>query len=103
MEERRFVCKYCFKRFPCGKSLGGHIRTHMTQERNHHNNNNVAHDDDSDMLLNLDDERKNNKNKKRDSWAETVAGSTNYGLRENPRKTMRFVYPDHAAAAAYEL
>ncbi|XP_054792445.1 zinc finger protein ZAT1-like [Prosopis cineraria] len=30
-ETRKFVCKFCSKRFPSGKSLGGHIRTHLNQ------------------------------------------------------------------------
>ncbi|KAE8732919.1 putative WRKY transcription factor 57-like isoform X1 [Hibiscus syriacus] len=30
--EKKFVCKYCNKRYPCGKSLGGHMRTHMNNE-----------------------------------------------------------------------
>ncbi|OIW10263.1 hypothetical protein TanjilG_28014 [Lupinus angustifolius] len=78
MEEKKFVCKYCSKSFPCGKSLGGHIRTHMTEERNNKNAN--AECDD----LNLDGVRMK---KKRDLWSE--AG---YVLRENPKKTMRFVH-----------
>ncbi|KAK7317948.1 hypothetical protein RJT34_02594 [Clitoria ternatea] len=80
MEERKFVCKYCNKRFPCGKSLGGHIRTHMTEERC-----NV----DSDML-NLDASRKNK--------SQDVVGDTTYGLRENPKKTMRFVHSNGGGA-----
>ncbi|KAF3547238.1 hypothetical protein DY000_02008554 [Brassica cretica] len=31
-QERKFACRFCSKRFPCGKSLGGHIRTHMNHE-----------------------------------------------------------------------
>ncbi|GMJ04633.1 hypothetical protein like AT1G26610 [Hibiscus trionum] len=31
-QEKKFVCKYCNKGYPCGKSLGGHIRTHMNNE-----------------------------------------------------------------------
>ncbi|KAL4303618.1 hypothetical protein GQ457_10G028810 [Hibiscus cannabinus] len=31
-QENKFVCKYCNKGYPCGKSLGGHIRTHMNNE-----------------------------------------------------------------------
>ncbi|KAJ1395899.1 Zinc finger C2H2-type [Sesbania bispinosa] len=83
MEERNYVCRYCYKRFPCGKSLGGHIRTHMSEERS-----NI----DSDMLK-LDGGRR----KKRDLWSEADAGAGGnsiYGLRENPKKTMRFVHSD---------
>ncbi|TKY58935.1 Zinc finger protein ZAT1 [Spatholobus suberectus] len=85
MEGRKYVCKYCSKRFPCGKSLGGHIRTHMTGERS-----NV----DGGMFIKLD-----GVSKKRDLWCEDDAGNSIYGLRENPKKTMRFV---HSGGANYE-
>ena len=99
MEERKFVCKYCSKRFPCGKSLGGHIRTHMNEER--------SNADKGDDLLKLDGVRK----RKRDSWPEAGAGAGNggsnnnhpiYGLRENPKKTTRFVHIDAATLAREE-
>ncbi|XP_039034689.1 zinc finger protein ZAT4-like [Hibiscus syriacus] len=31
-QKKKFVCKYCNKGYPSGKSLGGHIRTHMNNE-----------------------------------------------------------------------
>ncbi|XP_020215684.1 uncharacterized protein LOC109799518 [Cajanus cajan] len=83
MEGRKFVCKYCSKRFPCGKSLGGHIRTHMTEER--------SNADGDNMFTKFDGVRK-----KRDLWCEDVV----YGLRENPKKTMRFVHSGGASASA---
>ena len=79
MEERKkYVCKYCSKSFPCGKSLGGHIRTHMmTEERNNNNNVNVVVDgaDDKDNINRFiklgGTVMRNNNNKKRDlSWCE---------------------------------
>ncbi|ESQ34288.1 hypothetical protein EUTSA_v10007938mg [Eutrema salsugineum] len=30
-KEKEFVCKFCNKKFPSGKSLGGHIRIHTNQ------------------------------------------------------------------------
>lgn len=30
-EEKEFVCRFCNKNFPSGKSLGGHIRIHTTE------------------------------------------------------------------------
>ncbi|KAK7251932.1 hypothetical protein RIF29_35550 [Crotalaria pallida] len=107
MEEKKFVCKYCSKRFQCGKSLGGHIRTHMSEERRSNNANAVANananvecDDDLNKLDD-DDDAVRMKKKKRDLWCE--AG---YGLRENPKKTMRFVHSNvttnTTAAAALE-
>ena len=66
-QERKFACRFCSKRFPCGKSLGGHIRTHMNHE-------NSA---DSDELNNL--------------RVDENGGNSSYGLRENPKKNKRFV------------
>ncbi|KAG5087951.1 hypothetical protein AAZX31_01G053700 [Glycine max] len=93
-ETRKFVCKYCSKRFPCGKSLGGHIRTHMMSEYHHHsalaneernnNNNNAAN---ANAMFKFDGGRK----RKRDLGSEEN-GNNNYGLRENPKKTTRFVH-----------
>ncbi|CDY61623.1 BnaA08g19810D [Brassica napus] len=68
-QERKFVCRFCSKRFPCGKSLGGHIRTHM----NHEN----SADSDEDELNNL--------------RVDENGGNSSYGLRENPKKNKRFV------------
>lgn len=93
MEEkhRKFVCKYCFKRFPCGKSLGGHIRTHMTEERNNAAAIAAAAGDAAEHVA---------------AGGVGDGGNLIYGLRENPKKTMRFVhshhhhYNHHAAAAA---
>ncbi|KAE8716113.1 Detected protein of unknown function [Hibiscus syriacus] len=62
---KKFVCKFCNKRFPCGKSLGGHIRTHMNNE-----NSAETEEESADFPLN-----------KLKRFA---------GLRENPRKTKRF-------------
>ncbi|CAL0308076.1 unnamed protein product [Lupinus luteus] len=85
MEEKKFVCKFCSKRFPCGKSLGGHIRTHMNEHsgQTKEEKSNVA-------MLKFDAMRK-----KRDSLGYgdgSGAGYPAYGLRENPKKTTKFVH-----------
>ncbi|KAJ0253272.1 hypothetical protein HA466_0109840 [Hirschfeldia incana] len=67
--ERKFVCKFCNKRFACGKSLGGHIRTHM-------NNKNTADSDEDEHNKLVIYEN---------------GGQSSYGLRENPKKNKRFV------------
>ncbi|CAH8390900.1 unnamed protein product [Eruca vesicaria subsp. sativa] len=69
--ERRFVCKFCNKRFACGKSLGGHIRTHMN------NNKNSADSDEDEHTKFIIDEN--------------GGQQSSYGLRENPKKNKRFV------------
>ncbi|PNY08181.1 dentin sialophosphoprotein [Trifolium pratense] len=95
MEERKrkFVCKYCLKRFPCGKSLGGHIRTHMTEERTH-----AAAAAAIAAAAAADIKR---------DFEPVVAlsdggnGNPIYGLRENPKKTIKFVHShNHVASAA---
>ncbi|CAN7043552.1 unnamed protein product [Brassica oleracea var. botrytis] len=68
-KERKFVCKFCSKRFACGKSLGGHIRTHMNKE------NSADSDEDEHNKLRIDEN----------------GGQASYGLRENPKKNKKFV------------
>ncbi|KAL3631228.1 hypothetical protein CASFOL_024212 [Castilleja foliolosa] len=73
--ESRFVCKLCNKKFPCGKSLGGHMRSHG-----------VASSIESEQFV----------DKKIQSFDDLVhqtdsanGQQSNYILRENPRKTWR--------------
>ncbi|XP_010527735.1 PREDICTED: uncharacterized protein LOC104805032 isoform X1 [Tarenaya hassleriana] len=66
-KDRNFVCKFCSKRFSCGKSLGGHIRTHT------HENSVDSDEDEADKLKICDN-----------------GGQSSYGLRENPKKNKRF-------------
>ncbi|GAV81593.1 zf-C2H2_6 domain-containing protein, partial [Cephalotus follicularis] len=33
-QEFKYVCKFCYKSFPCGRSLGGHMRSHLTYNNN---------------------------------------------------------------------
>lgn len=78
------MCKFCSKRFPSGKSLGGHIRTHLNQ---HSSNKTITANNPGKFGISnngVDAARK--KRKERDL-------SSDYGLRENPRTTKRFV--DH--------
>ncbi|KAJ0257790.1 C2H2-like zinc finger protein [Hirschfeldia incana] len=68
-KERKFVCKFCSRRFACGKSLGGHIRTHMSKD------NSADSDEDEHSKLRIDEN----------------GGQASYGLRENPKKNKKFV------------
>ncbi|XP_059448156.1 uncharacterized protein LOC132179443 [Corylus avellana] len=87
MEEKKnkkFVCKFCNKRYPCGKALGGHIRTHMNQnsaqvEQEAQVNANVVRFPSVDGGI----------RSKKDSGSEAAAWNSVYGLRENPKKTWR--------------
>ncbi|KAF8103854.1 hypothetical protein N665_0183s0031 [Sinapis alba] len=68
-KERKFVCKFCSRRFACGKSLGGHIRTHMSKD------NSADSDEDEHNKLRIDEN----------------GAQASYGLRENPKKNKKFV------------
>ncbi|GAU38452.1 hypothetical protein TSUD_151750 [Trifolium subterraneum] len=80
----KHVCKICSKNFSCGRSLGGHMRSHD------HVKINVHHDDDDD-----DDDGDGDD----DEFVVDAATTTMkkeqgcsegfYGLRENPKKTWR--------------
>ncbi|CAL4914986.1 unnamed protein product [Urochloa decumbens] len=72
----RHSCKVCRKGFPCGRSLGGHMRSHSLAEVE------TAVEDDADE--NGDEEQR-----RRASDFVTAPGAGGYGLRENPKKTRR--------------
>ncbi|XWS37293.1 hypothetical protein CRYUN_Cryun19dG0030700 [Craigia yunnanensis] len=77
-QEFKHVCKFCSKSFPCGRSLGGHMRSHMT------NNNNSAETDDKlskKKLVSVN-------NVGNDANTETGING-GYILREKPKKTWR--------------
>ncbi|XWS69646.1 hypothetical protein CRYUN_Cryun04dG0196900 [Craigia yunnanensis] len=84
-QKKKFVCKFCNKRYPCGKSLGGHIRTHMS------NNENSAEAEEGAVELPINKllSSTNARNIKRAAEAE-AGGQSSYGLRENPKKTNKF-------------
>jgi hypothetical protein len=87
MEEKlkkKFVCKFCNKRYPCGKALGGHIRTHMNQN---------SAQVEQEAQVNANVVRFSSVNdgigSKKDSGSEAAGWNSAYGLRENPKKTWR--------------
>ncbi|XVF85836.1 hypothetical protein PTKIN_Ptkin17bG0149800 [Pterospermum kingtungense] len=88
-QEKKFVCKFCNKTYPCGKSLGGHIRTHMS-------NVNCTEPEELGAAaeLSMNQLCNNVRNIKRVAEAEAGGGgqsaAAGYGLRENPKKTKRF-------------
>ncbi|XVE85764.1 hypothetical protein DITRI_Ditri17bG0117300 [Diplodiscus trichospermus] len=85
--EKKFVCKFCHKRYPCGKSLGGHIRTHM----NHNGNSAEAEEEAAgELYINKLLSGGNARNIKRVAESEDGGQSAAYDLRENPKKTKRF-------------
>ncbi|KAK9675994.1 hypothetical protein RND81_11G046500 [Saponaria officinalis] len=103
-EEFKHVCRLCNKRFPSGKSLGGHMRSHVIAEARKNKlaiaslnkvptfgtnvvvpekDEDVDDDEDDDDIEHIGNNINNNNN-------------SGYGLRENPKKTWRMVdsYPD---------
>lgn len=92
-DQLRFVCKLCDKKYPCAKSLGGHMRSHVIAAAS-------ANSAESDEFL--DPEKKvsplvSGSNLKRELGTSSInvnaeiGGASGYGLRENPKKTWRAV------------
>ncbi|XP_057948300.1 uncharacterized protein LOC131143966 [Malania oleifera] len=81
-DQKMHVCKLCDKRYPCGKSLGGHMRSHMIGNSSRSEKKAKLH---AKLVSSSNGGRKG---KKRESGFE--AGElSGYGLRENPKKTWR--------------
>lgn len=80
--ESRFVCKLCDKKYPCGKSLGGHMRSHV-----------IANSAESEERFEPPTLKKfSSLNAVRSLKREIeLGGPSGYGLRENPKKTWRAV------------
>ncbi|XP_009801846.1 uncharacterized protein LOC107830346 [Nicotiana tabacum] len=64
-QELKYICKFCNKSFPCGRSLGGHMRSHLINSS-------------------ID------QTKKKLPFIESSSPIADYGLRENPKKTSKF-------------
>ncbi|CAN4122098.1 unnamed protein product [Withania somnifera] len=80
-QDLKFVCKLCNKKYPCGKSLGGHMRSH------HVLTNSAEFEENVEKLQSWSTtSRENHHQSKFD-----LGGRSGYGLRENPKKTWRAV------------
>ncbi|XP_031269487.1 uncharacterized protein LOC116127966 [Pistacia vera] len=82
-QKKKFICKFCHKRYPCGKSLGGHIRTHMNN-----NGGNSAAAEEGVAKLDIDKILYGRSTKKEPGLE--AGGQSGYVLRENPKRTKRF-------------
>ncbi|KAK2973467.1 hypothetical protein RJ640_007968 [Escallonia rubra] len=81
--ELKFVCKLCDKKYPCGKSLGGHMRSHAV------NTNSAESEENFEPIM-----KKVSTLKSENGNLELLGGpgsSAAYGLRENPKRTWRAV------------
>ncbi|XP_071714557.1 zinc finger protein ZAT9-like [Rutidosis leptorrhynchoides] len=86
-DEMRFVCKLCDKRYPSGKSLGGHMRSHViaATAATAAAANSAESDDKFEPITKKNLTLIINENG-------TENGNANsYGLRENPKKSWRAV------------
>ncbi|CAL5398073.1 unnamed protein product [Camellia sinensis] len=100
MEKQR--CKLCFKSFVNGRALGGHMRSHMMnlyvppkpeqQQQQQHN------DDEDDRRLGEEAESTPSSSSEEEENEEK--GLLSYGLRENPKKSIRLVDPEFSFAGS---
>ncbi|KAI5678933.1 hypothetical protein M9H77_09883 [Catharanthus roseus] len=80
-EELRFVCKWCNKKFSCGKSLGGHIRSHV-----------IANSAESEEKYEPNMKKVSSFNSEKSfkgGGGGDFGGHSGYGLRENPKKSFK--------------
>ncbi|RWV83283.1 hypothetical protein GW17_00055137 [Ensete ventricosum] len=91
----RHTCNLCFRRFPNGRALGGHMRSHVMSAAapaQHPGNSSTS----------ISSERPAAEQEVVEEAEEEVGGS--YGLRMNPRKSFRLVDPQFSSSvAAVEL
>ncbi|KAL6543716.1 hypothetical protein OROGR_010213 [Orobanche gracilis] len=82
-QKLRFVCKLCSKKFPCGKSLGGHMRSHVVSNYSAESEERLMESHMKKIASSLGGGGGGV------GGGEIGNGQTSYGLRENPRKTWR--------------
>ncbi|XP_009598345.1 zinc finger protein ZAT4-like [Nicotiana tomentosiformis] len=81
VQDLKFVCKLCNKKYPCGKSLGGHMRSHVLTN---------SAEFEEKIEPQLEKLQSWNRENQYQSKFE-LGGNSGYGLRENPKKTWRAV------------
>ncbi|XP_050373905.1 uncharacterized protein LOC126791491 [Argentina anserina] len=88
---KKFVCKFCSRRFQCGKSLGGHIRTHLNKKPTTREKEHEFEEDEFARVT---------RTAKLSSLDSGPDGQSVYRLRENPKKTWRFA--DHKVPSFHQ-
>ncbi|XP_071687313.1 uncharacterized protein [Rutidosis leptorrhynchoides] len=83
-EVMKHMCKFCNKCYPCGRSLGGHMRSHVINSTDHQKMKLSSFENNGGTSI------KNNNNN------EVINGSSNsndlgYELRKDPKKTPKAV------------
>ncbi|XP_071717521.1 uncharacterized protein [Rutidosis leptorrhynchoides] len=95
-EVMKHMCKLCNKCFPCGRSLGGHMRSHVINSTDHHQKMKLS------SVNNISEtSMKNNNN-------EVTNGSSNsndlgYELRKDPKKTLKAVINGISSSNEYAV
>ncbi|KAJ4850956.1 hypothetical protein Tsubulata_011539 [Turnera subulata] len=95
-QKKNFVCKFCNKRYPCGKSLGGHIRIHLNGSSTDADHGEAKQQQQLKMSKSFagGDHGSNSVvvDAKRIPGGPEAGGGgqSGYVLRENPKKTSRF-------------
>ncbi|XP_009775816.1 zinc finger protein ZAT4-like [Nicotiana sylvestris] len=87
-QDLKFVCKLCNKKYPCGKSLGGYMRSHVLT--------NSAELDEKiepqfEKLQSWNSGVKDSNKENQHQSKFELGGNSGYGLRENPKKSWRAV------------
>ncbi|EEF47795.1 putative uncharacterized protein DDB_G0293878 [Ricinus communis] len=95
-ELKQHVCKFCSKSFSCGRSLGGHMRSHMINDISAQADGTKLTKKKLPSLTNYNNNGADNNNKNNNTTT-ISADITGYGLRENPKKTWRIVADHHSS------
>ncbi|CAA2968375.1 zinc finger ZAT9-like [Olea europaea subsp. europaea] len=91
----KYRCKLCFRNFANGKALGGHMRSHMMNFYAAKKEKKVqTHEKDSQSS---DDFQLSSSTSEEENGEKEVSC---YGLRENPKKSIRFVDPRFFCASS---
>ncbi|KAL2322094.1 hypothetical protein Fmac_026473 [Flemingia macrophylla] len=93
IQEFKHACKFCGKSFPCGRSLGGHMRSHIT---------NLSHEENEKEKLPTRKLSSSSLNNDKEKDSEAAATNAGYGLREKPRKTWRISDYSNEEALVYD-
>lgn len=83
-QEMKHACKFCNKSFPCGRSLGGHMRSHITNLSAH----TISTKKPSSSTNN--------------NGSGCNGSEAGYGLRENPKKTWRIADSSEDTLVVYD-
>ncbi|CAK7323244.1 unnamed protein product [Dovyalis caffra] len=87
-QEFRHVCKFCSKSFHCGRSLGGHMRSHMINDIS-------AQTDGTKITKKKLPPLNNSKSGAKNNNISNETATAGYVLREKPKKTWRLA--DHSS------